>query len=94
MGDARQSRPSFTRILAGMMDYTPGGFENVTRDQFVGRDAKPVVMGTRAHHLAVCATSEAPFQMVYPTPTRTSPHLNSSGPAWLGQDPGNQRSSR
>ena len=77
-----------------MMDYTPGGFENVTRDQFVGRDAKPMVMGTRAHDLAVCATYEAPFQMVSPTPTRTSPHLNSSGPAWLGQDPGNQRSSR
>jgi alpha-glucosidase len=55
---------AFTRMLAGMMDYTPGGFENVTRDQFVGRNAKPMVMGTRAHQLAMYAIYEAPFQMV------------------------------
>jgi alpha-glucosidase len=55
---------AFTRMLAGMMDYTPGGFENVTRDEFVGRNARPMVMGTRAHQLAMYAIYEAPFQMV------------------------------
>jgi alpha-glucosidase len=55
---------AFTRMLAGMMDYTPGGFENVTRDQFAGRNDKPMVMGTRAHQLAMYAIYEAPFQMV------------------------------
>jgi len=55
---------AFTRMLAGMMDYTPGGFENVTRADFVGRNAKPMVMGTRAHQLAMYAIYEAPFQMV------------------------------
>jgi len=78
------------------MDNTPGGFENVTCDQFVGRDAKPVVMGTRAHHLAACAIYEAPFQMV-----SDYPHANQDQPAFefirarlAGTSPGNQRSSR
>src|SRR5260370_1228965 len=28
----------FTRMVAGPLDYTPGGFNNVTEDEFVGRD--------------------------------------------------------
>lgn len=54
----------FTRMLAGPMDYTPGGFDNVTRADFEPRMRKPMVMGTRAHQLAVYAVYEAPFQMV------------------------------
>jgi alpha-glucosidase len=54
----------FTRMLAGPMDYTPGGFDNVTREEFAPRERRPQVMGTRAHHLAMYVVYEAPFQMV------------------------------
>lgn len=54
----------FTRMLAGRMDYTPGGFNNVTRTEFEARSEAPMVMGTRAHHLAMYVVYEAPFQMV------------------------------
>lgn len=54
----------FTRMLAGPMDYTPGAFRNVTRDEFVPRPELPVVMGTRAHQLAMYAIYQAAIQMV------------------------------
>jgi alpha-glucosidase len=53
----------FTRMLAGPMDYTPGGFRNVTREQFESRNRQPMVMGTRAHQLALYAIFESAFQM-------------------------------
>jgi alpha-glucosidase len=59
----------FTRMLAGRMDYTPGGFDNVTKAEFQARSEKPMVMGTRAHHLAMYAVYEAPFQMVSDHPS-------------------------
>jgi alpha-glucosidase len=55
---------AFTRMLAGPMDYTPGGFNNVTREQFQPRMTKPEVMTTRAHALALYAVFESAFQMV------------------------------
>ncbi len=58
----------FTRMLAGRMDYTPGGFENVTRTEFAARSLRPMVMGTRAAQLAMYVIYEAPFQMVSDTP--------------------------
>jgi alpha-glucosidase len=58
----------FTRMLMGRMDYTPGGFDNVTRDEFVPRSPHPMVMGTRVQQLAMYAVYEAPFQMVSDTP--------------------------
>ncbi len=58
----------FTRMLAGPMDYTPGGFENVTRDAFESRSTHPMVMGTRAQQLALYAIYLAPFQMVSDSP--------------------------
>jgi alpha-glucosidase len=58
----------FTRMLAGRMDYTPGGFENVTRDEFTARSIRPEVMGTRAQQLAMYVVYDAPFQMVSDTP--------------------------
>jgi alpha-glucosidase len=54
----------FTRMLAGPMDYTPGAFHNVTREQFEARMREPMVMGTRAHQLAMYVVYEAAFQMV------------------------------
>jgi len=54
----------FTRMLAGPMDYTPGGFLNVTKDQFEARNSNPMVMGTRAYQTALFVVFESPFQMV------------------------------
>ena len=65
--DHRTTLP-FTRMLAGRMDYTPGGFDNVTRDDFVARSLHPEVMGTRAQQLAMYVVYDAPFQMVSDTP--------------------------
>ncbi|HEY3441567.1 MAG TPA: glycoside hydrolase family 97 protein [Paludibaculum sp.] len=59
----------FTRMLTGLMDYTPGGFENATREQFVPRNMRPMVLGTRAHQLAMYAIYDAPIQMVADHPT-------------------------
>ena len=59
----------FTRMLAGRMDYTPGGFDNVTRTEFEPRMQNPMVMGTRAHHLAMYVVYESPFQMVSDHPS-------------------------
>jgi len=55
---------AFTRMLAGPMDYTPGGFHNVTREAFQPRDVQPMVMGTRAHQTALFVVFEGPFEMV------------------------------
>jgi alpha-glucosidase len=54
----------FTRMIGGLMDFTPGAFDNVTREEFEGRNRKPMAMGTRAHHLAIYVVYESPFQMV------------------------------
>lgn len=55
---------AFTRMLAGPMDYTPGGFNNVTRAEFQPRGRFPMVMGTRAHQTALYVVFESPFQML------------------------------
>ena len=55
---------AFTRLLAGPMDYTPGGFHNSTAAQFVPRNEQPMVMGTRAHQTALFVVYESPFEMV------------------------------
>ena len=59
----------FTRMLSGPMDYTPGGFENVTREDFVVRDKNPMVMGTRAQQLALYVVFDEPFAMVSDAPS-------------------------
>jgi alpha-glucosidase len=58
----------FTRLLAGPMDYTPGGFNNATEDGFTARNTEPMVMGTRAQHLALYVIFQTPFQMVSDSP--------------------------
>jgi alpha-glucosidase len=50
------------------MDYTPGGFENVTRAEFQARNRYPMVMGTRAHQTALFVVFESAFQMVADDP--------------------------
>jgi len=59
----------FTRMLSGPMDYTPGGFNNVTPEDFVARDQSPMVMGTRAQQLALYVVFEEPLAMVSDAPS-------------------------
>lgn len=54
----------FTRMLAGPLDYTPGGFTNVAWDQFTPRMLEPMVQTTRAHQLALYVIFESAFQML------------------------------
>jgi alpha-glucosidase len=65
----------FTRMLLGPMDYTPGGFRKVTSEAFEPRMKAPVVLGTRAHHLAMYVVYESPLQMLvdYPAACRGQP---------------------
>jgi alpha-glucosidase len=59
----------FTRMLSGPMDYTPGGFDNATREDFVARDKNPMVMGTRAQQLALYVVFDEPLAMVSDVPS-------------------------
>ncbi len=65
----------FTRMVLGPMDYTPGGFRNVTIEDFAPRNLAPAVMGTRAHQLAMYVVYESPLQMLvdYPDAYRGQP---------------------
>jgi alpha-glucosidase len=57
----------FTRMLAGGMDFTPGGFRQKTKDTFraVGADAPgPFVMGTRCFQLAMLVVYESALQVL------------------------------
>jgi alpha-glucosidase len=89
---------AFTRMLAGPMDYTPGGFQNATRTEFQPQMLKPMVMGTRAHALALYAVFESGFQMVADYPEayrgqRDFEFIKAAPAAWdetrvLGGSPG------
>jgi alpha-glucosidase len=59
---------AFTRMLAGPMDYTPGGFENVTSEEFIPRSSSLMVKGTRAHQTALFVVFESELQIVSDSP--------------------------
>jgi alpha-glucosidase len=54
----------YTRMVAGPLDYTPGGFNNVQPSQFEKRSTGPMVMATRAQELAKYVVYESEFQML------------------------------
>jgi alpha-glucosidase len=54
---------AFTRMLAGQMDYTPGGFNNVKQDDFK-QQTPALVANTRAAELAKFVVYESPFTVV------------------------------
>ena len=68
----------FTRMLAGPMDYTPGGFTNVTAAEFQPRGREPMTLGTRAHQMALYVVLESGFTMVsdYPEAYRGEKELD------------------
>lgn len=60
---------AYTRGLLGPMDYTPGGFRNVTPDAFEARDIGPEVMTTRAQQLAMYVVYLSPFACLADAPS-------------------------
>ena len=58
----------FTRMLAGPMDFTPGGFRHATKAGFKAQDSQPMVMGTRAAELALLVVYESPLQVICDSP--------------------------
>ena len=58
----------YTRMLLGPMDYTPGGFRNVTPKQFVARGTLPMVQTTRGQALAMYVVYDSPFACVSDSP--------------------------
>ncbi|MGM9489293.1 glycoside hydrolase family 97 protein [Ideonella sp. YS5] len=59
----------YTRMLAGPMDYTPGGFRNGTPASFEIRAQMPVTQTTRGQALAMYVVYDSPLQMVSDDPT-------------------------
>ena len=57
---------AFTRMVAGPMDYTPGGMRNRTRSAFTPTRKRRQVatQGTRVHQMALMALYFAPLQMM------------------------------
>lgn len=74
----------FTRMLTGPMDYTPGGFNNVTEEKFVALNKNPMVVGTRAQQLALYVVFQAGLEMVSDVP---SIYLNDSSFQFLRDVP-------
>ena len=54
---------AFTRMLAGQMDYTPGGFLNVTKEQFK-KQTPAIVWNTRVAELSKFVIYESPLTVV------------------------------
>ncbi len=59
---------AYTRMLLGPMDYTPGGFRNVSPDKFEPRDRLPFVQTTRGQALAMFVVFDSPFAIVADSP--------------------------
>lgn len=58
----------YTRMLTGPMDYTPGGFRNVTPQAFEVRAVMPQTQTTRGQALAMYVVYDSPLQMVSDDP--------------------------
>jgi len=58
----------YTRMLAGPLDYTPGGFDNGTPASFKVREVNPETQTTRGQALAMYVVYDSPLQMVSGAP--------------------------
>jgi alpha-glucosidase len=70
---------AFTRMLAGQMDYTPGGFVNVTKEQFK-QQTPALVWNTRTAELSKFVIYESPLTVVCDHPDNI---LNQPGADFL-----------
>lgn len=59
----------FTRMIAGPMDYTPGGMTNASKEDFKVSFYRPMTLGTRCNQLAMFTVFYAPFEMLADSPT-------------------------
>ncbi|MFI3280067.1 MAG: glycoside hydrolase family 97 protein [Rikenellaceae bacterium] len=59
----------FLRMVAGPMDYTPGGMTNLYREEYLINYERPSVLGTRAHQMALYVVFESPLQMLADNPS-------------------------
>ncbi|GAA3703605.1 glycoside hydrolase family 97 protein [Sphingomonas cynarae] len=59
---------AYTRMLAGPIDYTPGGYRNHTPETFAIAATGPQTQTTRAAELAKYVVYESPLQSVADTP--------------------------
>jgi alpha-glucosidase len=64
----------FTRMLAGPMDFTSGGFFHATPATFKAQDSRPWVMGTRAAELAQLVVYESELQVLCDSPDAYRQH--------------------
>ena len=69
-------RLAYSRATIGPMDYTPGGFRNVTPAQFKARHVLPLVMTRRAQQLAMFVVYPSPLQSLADAPQA---YLDDSG---------------
>ncbi len=71
---------AFTRMLAGPMDFTPGGFRHAQPGSFVAKDVAPEVQGTRAAELALPVIYESGLQVFCDAPGeyRAAPETGAS----------------
>jgi alpha-glucosidase len=58
----------YTRMLLGPMDYTPGGFRNVSPATFNPRNDLPFVQTTRGQALAMYVVYDSPLGLVSDSP--------------------------
>jgi alpha-glucosidase len=59
----------FLRMMAGPVDYTPGGMLNATKADFQPVFNRPMTQGTRCHQLAMYVVYESPLQMLADAPS-------------------------
>jgi alpha-glucosidase len=59
----------YIRMMAGLMDYTPGAMRNSSKANFRPINSNPMSQGTRCHQLAMYVIYEVPFQMLSDNPT-------------------------
>lgn len=59
----------FIRMMAGLMDYTPGAMRNSSEANFRTINSDPMSKGTRCHQLAQYVIFESPLQMLSDNPT-------------------------
>ena len=86
----------FTRMLAGPMDFTPGGFRQRTKATFKAQDVAPFVMGTRANELAELVVYESELAVLCDSPYNYLGIASRSGllqgrAGHVGRDAGHQR---
>ena len=59
----------YIRMMAGMVDYTPGAMRNAKRENWRAVYSEPMSMGTRSHQVAAYIVHDSPFTMLADAPS-------------------------